>query len=872
MAERPLLGLLQPNRTTPKGRAVPIQEKVAAPSVDRQAQRVGPKFDRLSQALPDAQRLAALQDDPAAIAPERALVFEIASTVVDFHRALSQISGLELLGEDEDEVEPDDDFATTDKDGNRREDKAVPRRLFFTLPDAVALRELVSLWNRYKNGEEITRPHTEWKRVFAHLSDIRPWGPQDRVTEDAKNEWLERLRDFPDDPVRFEVEFWYRATVALRDRAHQRLAAVIGEAGGQLRDRATIPEIRYDAALVEVRPEFVQSILDHPDIGLAAFDEVMVLRPQSLVTDPHGPDLEDASDIKPDGEAELAPPVAALLDGMPMAQHQKLADRLEIDDPDDFAAQYGQAAQQVHGTSMASLILHGDLNSAAPTGPVTRRLYVRPVMYPQQVGFDAFEERMPPDKLAIDLIWRAFLRMFEGEGDEEPTAPTVRIVNMSLGDLKRRFAGVLSPWARLIDYLAWQYGVLVLVSAGNIPDAVPLEEIAVWSDFEDAAPEERETILLKAILRNRAYRRLLAPSEGLNSLTIGAAHFDEIGPNGAGAMAVDPYASPFLPNPSSAQGLGYLRGVKPELLLPGGREHIRTRTNTAPISVTPVLQPGRFFGIGAAAPGTAGETSKKLNFSGTSVATAVATHGALRILEALEKLPVEPPHPAVDPSFHAVVLKALLVHAAKWDPEIAAKIEEISKENGTGYWEHRRDDAARLLGFGVVDIDRVIDCAENRATLIGWNTIHAKETDEFRIPIPAELENLGGFRAVTATAAWLSPLNVAHRMYRMAKLDINHGGDKGLSLGVGNAKDQPSHNAYGRGTVFHRRWAGDDAKPFVDDGDIVLNVSCKPSAGDLDVPIPYAVAVTFEVGATVPVAVYERVRERLRQQVAVPAV
>lgn len=872
MAERPLLGLLQPNRTKPKGPPRFIPEKVAAPSADRQVQRVGPKFDRLAQALPDSQRLAELQEDPAAIAPERALVFEIASSKVDFHRALRQVSGLEFLGEDEDEVDPDDDFITIDDRGRQREDKVVARRLFFTLPDAAALRELVSLWDRYKNGEEITRPHTEWKRVFAHLSDIRPWGPQDRVTEDAKKEWLERLREFPDDLVRFEVEFWYRANTALCDRAHQRLAVSIEEAGGQLLDRATIPEIRYDAALVEVRPEFVQSILDHPDIGLAAFDEVMVLRPQSLVTDPHGPDLEETTDVEPDEEVELASPVAALLDGLPMAQHNKLADRLEIDDPDDFTAQYGQAAQQVHGTSMASLILHGDLNNTGLTGPVSRRLYVRPVMYPQQVGFDAFEECMPQNKLAIDLIWRAFIRMFAGEGDEEPTAPTVRVVNMSLGDLKRRFAGILSPWARLIDYLAWQYDVLILVSAGNIPDPVPIEDVATWSDFEDAAPEERETIILKAILRNRAHRCLLAPSEGLNNLTIGAAHFDEIGPNGVGAMAVDPYSSPFLPNPSSAQGLGYLRGVKPELLLPGGREHVRTYTNTAPISVIPVRQPGRFFGIGAAAPGTAGERSKKLNFSGTSASTALATHGALRILQALEELPAEPPHPAVDPSFYAVVLKALLVHAAKWDPEIAAKIDEISKDNGTGYWEHRRDDAARLLGFGVVGIDRVIDCAENRATLIGWNNIHAKETDEFRIPIPAELENLGGFRAVTATVAWLSPLNSAHRMYRMAKLEINHGGDRGLSLGVGNAKGQPSHNAFGRGTVFHRRWDGNDAKPFVDDGDIVLNVSCKPSAGDLDVSIPYAIAVTLEVGTDVPVQVYESVKERLRQQVAVPVI
>lgn len=864
MAERPLLGLPAPTRSSPKGRQAVITEKVTPASPARQAARVGPKFDRLSQVLPDPQQLAELRNDPAAIAPERALVFEIASSVVDFDRARRNVPGLEFLGEEEDEVPADEDFGVDGKP-----DKGVPRRVYFTMPDAAALREIVSLWRLYQEGRELGRGRTEWGKVFAHLSDIRPWGPKDRLTEDVQVAWQERLRDQPDEPIRFEVELWFRPAAAIRENAHRRLEEAIARADGRILDRATIPEIRYDAALVEVRPEFVQGILDNPDVGLAAFDEVMVLRPQSLVTDPHDADFDMLTEAEADGEPEdLDSPVAALLDGMPMAQHEKLAGRLRIDDPDDFAALYGQASDQRHGTSMASLIIHGDLNG--PGGPgINRSLYVRPVMFPQPT-FDGNRECMPPDKLAIDLIWRSFIRMFSGEGGEEPAAPTVRIVNMSLGDLKRRFAGVLSPWARLIDYLSWEYGVLILVSAGNIPDPIPLDGVAKWSDYEDADPEEREAILLKAILGQRANRRLLAPSEGLNGLTIGACHMDAVNPNGSSPLAVDPYASSFLPNPSSALGLGYLRGVKPEILLPGGREHVRANSNMAPIEVRPADKPGTYFGIGAAAPGPAGETNRKLNYSGTSVATALATHSALRILEALEDIPADPPHPEVDPAFHAVILKSMLVHAARWDGDIAAKIQEIAKENGADYWEHRRDDVSRFLGFGIVDIERVIECAENRATLIGWNTIHAKESDEFRIPLPPEIENTAGFRAVTATVAWLTPLNTEHRMYRMAKFEVEPGGDKGLSLGVENSKEQPSHNAFGRGTIFQRRWEGDDAKAFVDGGDLVLSVTCKPAAGDLDVAIPYGIAVTLEVGADVPVQVYERVREQLRQRVAVP--
>ena len=235
---------------------------------------------------------------------------------------------------------------------------------------------------------------------------------------------------------------------------------------------------------------------------------------------------------------------------------------------------------------------------------------------------------MPPDRLGIDLIWRVFIRMFDGEGGEDPTAPTVRIVNLSLGDAKRRFAGVISPWARLIDHLAWRYNVLILVSAGNITERLPLENVNRWADFENAGPGERQATLLRAILRQRANRRLLSPSEAVNALTVGAAHNDKLAPNGQGAMAVDPYTSPFLPNMSSALGLGFKRTIKPEILFPGGAEQVRANSNHAPIEVSPVTPPGNFFGIGVASPGPAGQTNRKRNMNGTSVATALATQGA----------------------------------------------------------------------------------------------------------------------------------------------------------------------------------------------------------------------------------------------------
>ena len=81
--------------------------------------------------------------------------------------------------------------------------------------------------------------------------------------------------------------------------------------------------------------------------------------------------------------------------------------------------------------------------------------------------------------------------MKEGDGAGEATAPEVFLVNLSLGDPRRPFSGPMSPWAKLLDYLAERYGILFLVSAGNVKSPLPVSAFSDWTSFEDADPEER---------------------------------------------------------------------------------------------------------------------------------------------------------------------------------------------------------------------------------------------------------------------------------------------------------------------------------------------------------------------------------------------
>jgi hypothetical protein len=60
--------------------------------------------------------------------------------------------------------------------------------------------------------------------------------------------------------------------------------------------------------------------------------------------------------------------------------------------------------------------------------------------------------------MIVDVIYSAVMAMREGA---EATAPRVVIVNLSLGNPRRPFHGQLSPWARLLDRLAYRFGLLL---------------------------------------------------------------------------------------------------------------------------------------------------------------------------------------------------------------------------------------------------------------------------------------------------------------------------------------------------------------------------------------------------------------------------
>ena len=357
---------------------------------------------------------------------------------------------------------------------NSAKDKRLKRRLFLSLGNEQGLNQLLVLWQRWEKGQGLPYGKTKWRDVFDQTLKIRRWGIEETLRETGM---IDRWRDLlkPIDPakkIHCQIELFYRRNSAKRKLNEAMIAKLLMEIGGQtLSAFIDMPDIAFHAVKAKIPVDKVRhllTLLDSPnaeiDIRLFKFSGVMYFRPTGQSVAISG-DQVGVSGEFPEGSPEL-PPVAAILDGAPNLFHEALRDRLVFDDPDTLADEY-QPGEKRHGTAMASIVVHGELDGL--TAPLTRKVYHLPVMQPnsQARSFGRHDEYFPDEIFFEDRIERAVRRMFEGEGTVPAQAPGIKVINLSICDPELPFIHTPSPWARLLDWLSWKYRVLFCVSAGN---------------------------------------------------------------------------------------------------------------------------------------------------------------------------------------------------------------------------------------------------------------------------------------------------------------------------------------------------------------------------------------------------------------------
>jgi hypothetical protein len=825
---RPVIVLPTPDAAVfqPRGGGRP---KTSKPSRARQAERLDSKFDEIARLL-DGSTNASVTDSLPDTDPELVVVFEVVDSTQDITQVL-RLVGLEPLIEVQDEIDDDAlgmDFARLRPAGSG--DESIKLFLHASLANEAAVAQLLRLWKHWKTGKRMITGFGDFTKLFNQLHDVRPWGPMDRIRSTGLADHLAESLEANLAEVPLHIELWFRADPERRLESERSVTSIVRAAGGEVLHRSERPEIGYHALAARLPAATLSVVSTGADlvslsqVALLQTHDVLFLRPggQRVMADLDD-DLEAAE--LPDAVSPSGQPLLAVLDGLPASNHPLLRDRLEIVDPDDFSSDPTYTVERRrHGTMVASAVLWGDIGAGElPSG---RKVVVRPVLKPDESTINA-DEAIPWSDLPADLTIRA-VRDILGDATTPGAVPSVRVFNVSLGDPLAQFDTIPSAWARAIDWLSYEYNSLFIVSAGNHSNAIPVSADAI----KEVSGAARDKLTSEVLAKLSSRRRLLPPAESLNAITVGALHSDASGDDFQLGQRFDLWGTDDHPSPTTAHGRGIRRAIKPDLAAPGGRQLFSPLYRDGGM-VSPARGTAHAPGVQVAAP------PDKIAFvSGTTFAAAEVARRAVRIIEALGDV-----EPVVDERYLPVAAKALLVHGTVFPSDVVYAVP-----------------TDRLVGHGAVKRDLSAGCLPSQATMLFTGDLAARQTVQLVVPFPHALAALTDLRRVSITLAWFSPINWNHREYRRAKLTID--GPPEMPSGTRTNRGV-AYQLTHRGTVQHRIFETDRA---FSSEQLTFTVNCADQAGGFIGTVPFAVAISLEVGTSLALDVYELVRTQIREQ------
>lgn len=754
-----------------------------------------------------------------------------------------------------------EDIETSEEEDSS--DAVVPtaKVLYLTMPTAQAMRELLGAWREFKRSGGLNPPPNMaplWN-MFGYLRDLRGWSAQDRIDPSIAKYVEAMLSGNPDREVTIEFNLWYRSSSALRSEALATLDAMLQSTGGRRLDMVEIPEIEYQGALAVV-PAHIARELRNQVGQLAELNDVMTIRPQSsFAVEVDQPAETIKREFLPPTFDQSRPCIAAVLDGFPITGHAALSNRLHVY-PVDIPPEQAPVNLRSHGTAMASLIVHGDLHGNEP--PVSRKVAVVPVLTGDAAsGF----ESTPKDKLPIGVIYRALKAIVAADPIAEPDLANITIVNHSIGDTMAPFVRRPSPWATLLDYFAHYHRLLIVISAGNIESSIPVPFASV-KEFATADPLEREASVMLALWNARGHRGLLSPAESINGLTVGALHADgsPVGLN----KTDEPYPRVPMVNLASAMGFGANRSIKPDVLHKGGR-FAASVASAANGSVAISARPNPNVGQRVATPSVLGDLEAFANSCGTSNSAALTTRAGIQLADALDAVFASETgdNHWLKRRTRAVLLKSLIAHGCSWG--VAGRVlEEMHRDV---HWTSRRDAISKMLGYGEQHIERIVEGADNRITLIADDVLKHGQLHGYMLPIPKAMLKNRDVRTITLTLSWTTPIRPSSVDYRSVALKIvNRAGKTDFWNGADRKNEQqPNLKTTERGTLLHTVLRGETLQRRATTGEIFLGVQAfSKHQSTHNEPIPYALAVTMEVAQSARVTdLYNDVAQRIQQPI-----
>jgi hypothetical protein len=271
-------------------------------------------------------------------------------------------------------------------------------------------------------------------------------------------------------------------------------------------------------------------------------------------------------------------------------------------------------------------------------------------------------------------------------------------------------------------------------------------------------------------------------------------------------------------------------------------------------------------GIRAAYPSkNYGSLSETAHTRGTSNATALISRTAEQCYDMLLNIINDNHYININDSQIIALLKTILVHGCAWR-ETGEQIDRIlrtsehTSERSNIIKQKIKQKISRWIGYGIPNVQRVLECTKQRVTLLGFGQLQEDEANVFRLPLPQSLSGVEIKRRLTVTLAWLSPVVASTQKYRTARLWFEVNRNEVNRKNIVDQRCDVDWQMARRGTVQHEIFEGEKNVPYSENEILEIKVNCKSDAKKIVSPISYGLAVSLEVADGLDIAIYDEVR------------
>lgn len=664
----------------------------------------------------------------------------------------------------------------------------------------------------YGAGAPAGQINPSFAGFIANIESIAEVAPRDRIGMRAREAGFVGIEDFlPGTAYLIDIELWDLGRRELRESKIDDIVRYAEARGADELDRHIGPNL----TLVRLRCDggLVRTLLTIEEIAELDFPP----EPDLITAQRIDLAMGDLPDVEPLGDD--APLIGVIDSGI--NDHPLIEDIIvgAIAVPETL----GTADDHGHGTFVGGVATFGDLRAQLGTDRLIRQARLCSAKVIDSTG------NFPNTRLIPRLMREAITQLNDAFG--------CRIFVIALGDRSKLVeGGKVGPWAQTLDELVRELDVVIIVAAGNRQPRRGLH-------IEEAVTDYPSYLLEDA-------NRLCEPAGGMNIVTVGAiAHGNGLSARAANNVGVRPIAEAFEPAPFSRAGPGVRGAVKPDFTDVGGTlvydgptaalhgGEIRPEAGVLSLHYRPV---DRLFAAR----------------SGTSHAAPLVALKAAQIL-------------ARFPEASANLVRALLAGSASIPVEASLRLAALGEA------------AERALcGHGQVDADRAAFSDDARVVLYAEDDLAIDHFAVYQITLPELFQTERGRRTIRVSLAYDPPV-------RHSRLDYN-----GLSMGFrlvrGRSADQVFEHYRQRAQVegpvpdmaarFNCKLApgpgireksslqtasvtfSRDISQYGDDYFLVVRCSSGWS-GDAG---RQRFAITVEISHEAEIALYERLRQRVR--------